>query len=106
MDHGITMDTSRFLSILPQFLILIPAAVSCYFAVYNQMRYTPFRTATLCLAVLLPYSFLGAWFATVLDFDVNIFLLPSLVLFFFLYRRTVLTDLPRCLAVYVGVCAV
>lgn len=100
------MDTTRFISILPRFLILIPAALSCYFAVHNQMKFTPLKTAALCLAVLFPYSFLGAWSAALLHLDVNIILLPSLVPFFFLYRLTVLTDLPRCLAIYIGVCAV
>ena len=38
--------------------------------------------------------------------DLNRILFPSLVLFFFLYRRTVDLDLPRALAIYVGVCAI
>ena len=36
----------------------------------------------------------------------NWMLFPSLALFFFLYRRTVDLDLPRSLAIYVGVCAI
>lgn len=100
------MDGNRFLTILPQFLVLIPAAISCYFPVHHRMKYTPSQTAALCLAALLPYSFLCAWLCAVLRLDTNVVILPSLVLVFFLYRHTVLFDLPRCLAVYVGVCAI
>lgn len=100
------MKVSRFLSTLPQLLVLLPSAASCYFAVNNRMRYTPLRTAALCLAVLLPYSFICAYLSALLHLDVNTIFLPSLVLFFFLYRHTVMVDLSRCLAIYVGVCAV
>lgn len=100
------MDTIRFLSTLPQFLVLIPSAASCYFAVNNRMKYTPLKTAALCLVVLLPYSFLSAWLSSALRLDTNTIFLPSLVLFFFLYRRTVMVDFSRCLAIFVGVCAV
>ena len=44
--------------------------------------------------------------SALLRIDVNIILLPSLILFFFPYRCTVAASLPKCLAVYVGVCAV
>ncbi|MDE6254379.1 MAG: ATP-binding protein [Lachnospiraceae bacterium] len=100
------MDMNRLLSLLPQFLILLPAATSCYFTMKNQMRYTPRKTAALCIAVLLPYSLLCSWLCTILRLDANSILLPSLVLLFFLYRHTVTASLPKCLAVYVGVCAV
>lgn len=100
------MDIKRWLSALPQFLVLLPSATSCYYAMKNQMKYSKLKTAALCMAVLLPYSFLCACLCTVLRMDVNILLLPSLILFFFLYRRTVTASLPKCLAVYVGVCAV
>lgn len=100
------MDMNRYLSALLQFLILLPAAASCYFTMKNQMRYTLLKTATLCTAVLLPYSLLGSWLCTILRIGVNAIFLSSLVLFFFLYRRTVTANLPKCLAVYVGVCAV
>lgn len=100
------MDIKRWLSALPQFLVLLPSAASCYYAMKNQMKYSKLKTAALCMVVLLPYSFLCACLCTVLRMDVNILLLPSLILFFFLYRRTVTASLPKCLAVYVGVCAV
>lgn len=100
------MNINKWLSILLQFLVMIPAAASCYFAVNNRMRYTPYKTAVLCMAVLLPYSFIGTWLCMVLCLDVNVIFLPSLVLFFFLYRPTVMVDLSRSLAIYVGVCAV
>lgn len=100
------MNMNKWLLALPQFLVLLPSAVSCYYTMKNQMRYTLLKTTTLCVAILLPYSLLSAWLCTILPIDVNTILLPSLVLFFFLYRRTVTASLPKCLAVYVGVCAV
>jgi len=100
------MDMTRWLSALLRFLVLLPSAASCYYTMKNQMKYTPGRTATLCTAILLPYTFLCSYLCTLLRIDVNIILLPSLILFFFPYRRTVTAGLPKCLAVYVGVCAV
>lgn len=100
------MDIQKMLPALPQFLILLPTVISCYLTVRNQLKYTVFMTAVLCTAVLVPYSILCAWLHAALQIDVNIILLPSLILFFFLYRCTVTIDLSRCLAVYVGVCAI
>lgn len=100
------MDMQKWLSALPQYLVLLPSAASCYYTMKNQMRYTKLKTAALCMAVLIPYSFLCSFLCAVLRMDANILLLPSLILFFFLYRRTVTASLPKCLAVYVGVCAV
>lgn len=100
------MDMDRWLSVLPCFLVLLPSAASCYFTMKNQMRYSLPKTVALCTAVLLPYSLLGSWFCTAFQIDVNTLLLPSLVLFFFLYRHTLTANLPKCLSVYVGVCAV
>lgn len=100
------MDITRWLAALLRFFVLLPSAASCYYTMKNQMRHTPLKTTALCTAVLLPYSFLCSCLCTMLHIDVNIILLSSLVLFFFLYRRTVTANLPKCLAVYVGVCAV
>ena len=100
------MDLNRWFSALLRFLALLPSAASCYYTMKNQTRRTLPKTAALCTAVLLPYAFLGSAFSVLLQVDTNLVLLPSLVLFFFLYRRTVTASLPKCLAVYVGVCAV
>lgn len=100
------MDMNKWMAALLQFLVLLPSAASCYYAMKNQMRYTPLKTAILCMAVILPYSLLCASLSAILRIGVDTLLLPSLVLFFFLYRRTVAASLPKCLATYVGVCAV
>lgn len=97
---------TRLLSALPQFFILLPSAASCYYTMKNQMRHTKLKTTLLVMAVLLPYSFLGSCLCAILQVNVNTILLPSLILFFFLYHHTVTATLPKCLAVYVGVCAV
>ncbi len=100
------IDIDRFLSALPQFLVLLPSAASSYYVMKNQTRHSLPRTAALGAAVLLPYSFLASWLCAVYHPEANILLLPALVLFFFLYRYSVTASLPKCLAVYVGVCAV
>lgn len=100
------MDMTKWLSALPQFLVLLPSAASCYYTMKNQMKYTMLKTAALCMAVLLPYALFCSALSALLEIDVNMILLPSLILFFFLYRYTVTASLPKCLAVYVGVCAV
>ena len=100
------MNMTRWLSALPHFLVLLPSAASCYYTMKNQMKYTLFKTTALCTAVLLPYAFLCSCLCALLQIDVNIIFLPSLILLFFPYRYTVTASLAKCLAVYVGVCAV
>ncbi|MCM1087852.1 MAG: ATP-binding protein [Muribaculaceae bacterium] len=86
--------------------MLLPSAASCYYTMKNQMKYSFSKTAALCTAVLISYSLLASCLCVVLELDSNVLFLPALVLFFFLYRHTVTASLPKCLAVYVGVCAV
>lgn len=100
------MDMDKFLSILPRFLVLWPSAASSYYVMKNQTRYTLPRTAALCAAVLIPYTLLASFLCAVFQLHSNTLFLPALVLFFFLYRYTVTASLPKCLAIYVGVCAV
>lgn len=100
------MNIQEWLYTLPQYLILLPAAASCYLPMKNRMKYSPKKTAALCLAVLVPYALIAAWAQTAFHLDTNAPLLPFLPVFFLLYRRTVDADLSRTLAVYVGVCAV
>ncbi|MDE5854854.1 MAG: hypothetical protein K2H19_07320, partial [Ruminococcus sp.] len=98
------MDINKFLSALIQMLILLPGAVSCYLTVQNRMWYSKLKTAAICMAVILPFSVISAVLHTILSVDVNAVLLPSLVLFFFMFRRTVNLDFSCTLAIYVGVC--
>ena len=100
------MDIHKWLSALFQLLILIPGTASCYLPARKQMKYTPARTSALCAAVILPLSFAIASLHTLFSISIDAMMFPSLVLFFFLYRRTVNLDLPRSLAIYVGVCAI
>lgn len=100
------MNMDKFLSVLPQFLILLPGAASCYLPAKNRMKYSLAKTAALCMAAILPCSVAAASLCALFSIDVNTILLPFLVLFFFLYRRTVDLELSCSLAVYVGVCAI
>lgn len=100
------MNYSEWLYVFPQYLLLLPGAVSCYLPMKNQMRYTPAKTAALCLAALIPFSLVAAWVQLGWEVEANPLLFPALAVFFPLYRRTLKTDLSRALAVYVGVCAI
>ncbi len=100
------MDMEKWLPAWLQLLVLLPVAVSCYLPAKNQMRHAPLKTAGMCFALLFPCSLLGAWLHGTFEISVNTVLLLCLILFFFFYRRTLKTDLPRALAVFVGVCAV
>lgn len=99
------MNIHDWLYTLPQYLVLFPSAFSCYLPTKNQMKYTWIKTAALCLVVLVPFILIASWFQSYLQIESNYFLLPALVLFFPLYRKTLKTDLQQALAVYVGVCA-
>ncbi len=100
------MNRPEWMYFLPLYLVLLPSAVSCYLPMKNQMRYTPAKTAALCAAVLVPFSLAATWAQLVWGLYTNDLVLPALVVFFPLYRRTLKTDLSRALAVYAGVCAV
>lgn len=100
------MTARTFFNALPQFLVLFPSAASCYFSAAHQMRFSVRKTALLCAAVLIPFSLIGAWLCGAYGVDMNLFGLPALVLFYFLYRQTVTVSAPKALAIYVGVCTV
>lgn len=100
------MDKFIWLSVFAQFIIIFPSAISCYFPVKNQMKYTIKKTAIICIAVLVPYSLIGASVCAVLKINANYIIMPSLIVFFFLYYLTIKTNILKALAVYVGVCAV
>ncbi len=100
------MDMERLFLTLPQFLVLLPSAASCYFTMRNQLRYTLLKTTLICLAAILPYSLLAALLCAAFPINANPIFLSSLIAFFFVFRHTVTASLPKCLAVYVGVCAV
>lgn len=100
------MFSKEWLNSLIQLSVLIPSALSCYYTVKNQMKYTASKTALIFLAVIFPYSVLTALLCDVYHIDINLVFLPSLIGFFFVFRNTVTASLPKCLSIYVGVCAV
>lgn len=105
MNIALFNNFPAFLSTLFQLLVLLPSAASCYLPAKNQMKYSPLKTVALCSFLLVPFIFSGTWLCTTFQIEINIFLLPCLILFFILYLRTVKTDFPRSLAIYIGVCA-
>lgn len=100
------MFSGEWFSVLLQFLILVPGAVSCYLPVKNRMRFSEGKTLALCCSAAVLFSVLAASAATVWDVSPNAVGIPILAVSFFLYRRTVRLDFPRALAIYVGVCAI
>ena len=100
------MDKFIWLSALAQFFIILPSATSCYFAVKNQMKYTTKRTAIMCISVLVPYSIIVASVCTIYKINANYILMPSLVVFFLMYRLTIKISTIKALSVFIGVCAV
>ncbi len=100
------MFSNEWFSLLLQFLILVPGALSCYLPVKNRMRFSEGKTIALCCSTAALFSFIGASIAAAWDISPNIIGIPILAISFFLYKRTVRLDLPRALAIYVGVCAI
>ncbi|MDE7399043.1 MAG: GHKL domain-containing protein [Oscillospiraceae bacterium] len=100
------MFSKEWLSMLLQFLILIPGALSCYLPVKNRMRFSERKMIALCCLAAVLFSFIAASAVTAWGIAPNTIGIPILVISFFLYRRTVRLDLPRALAIYVGVCAI
>lgn len=99
------MDIQKWCNAILQYLILFPSAASCYLPARKHLRYGPGKTAALCLGVMVPYILAAAWADGAFHLLPNDLFLPALPLLFLLYRRTVDLDLPRALAVYMGVCA-
>jgi len=95
---------NTYLTFLPQFLILLPAAALCYLPMRNRMRYSLRKTAVFILLIFLPYAAIAAGVCMVWKVDMNSILLPSLALFFLFYRRSVRTELLCTLSVFLGVC--
>lgn len=100
------MFSEEWLTMLLQFLILVPGALSCYLPVKNRMRFSEGKTLALCCSAAVLFSFAAASAVTAWDIEPNAIGIPILVLSFFLYRRTLRLDLPRSLAIYIGVCAI
>lgn len=89
-----------------QFSILLPAAAFCYLPMKNQIKYTRLHLLLLCMGIFTLYIPAASWLALYLNTEINTILLPSLVCFFFLYWKTVKTDLSRTLAVFLNACAI
>ena len=100
------MFSKEWLSVLLQFLILVPGALSCYLPVKNLMRFSAGKTLAMSCSAAVLFAFAAASAVVAWDIEPNTIGLPILVISFFLYRRTVKLALPRSLAIYVGVCAI
>lgn len=100
------MFSKEWLSMLLQFLILVPGALSCYLPVKNRMRFSEGKTIALCCSAAVLFAFAGASAVTAWGINPNAIAIPMMTVSFFLYRWTVKLDFPRSLAIYIGVCAI
>lgn len=96
--------TKAYLTLLPQFIILIPAAVLCYMPMKSRLRFSLKKTVIYCLAIFAPYAALSAGACLIWKLDMNIILIPSLALLFLFYRRSVRAGLSCSLSIFLGVC--
>lgn len=93
-----------YLTYLPQFLVLLPAAALCYFPMRNRLCCSMRRIVVLCLSVSLPYAALASLACLLWDVDSNLIFIPSLLVFFLVYRRSIRVPLPCALSVFMGAC--
>lgn len=100
------MFSNEWLSVLLQFLIFVPGALSCYLPVKKRMRFSWGKTVVMCCTAAVLFSFAGASAVTAWGIAPNVIGAPILIISFFLYRWTVRLDFPRALAIYIGVCAI
>ncbi len=97
-------DLLKYLSLLPQFLVLLPAALLCYLPMKNRLKFSRKKTFLMCMGVFVPYTAAAAGICLAAGADTNIILIPSFVLFFIFYRFTVRAIFSCELSVFVGVC--
>lgn len=88
-----------------QCLIIIPAAILCYLPMGSHLAYSRCRIAALYGAAFLCFLPVAVIITIFFNTGGNAVLIPALLLFFFLYRRTLDAPLPKTLAVYFFVCS-
>jgi len=95
---------NAYLTLLPQFLILLPAAMLCYLPMKNRLRFSRRRIVVLCLIIFSSCAAISAGVCLAWQLDINCILIPSLALFFLFYRYSVSAEFFCSLSVYMGVC--
>ncbi len=98
------IDLCTYLTLLPQFFILLPSALLCYLPMRDRLKFSPSKTFLGCLLIFVPYSFLAAGLCLAAGLDMNVILIPSLALFFLFYKHSIRASISCALSVFVGVC--
>jgi len=98
------IDLHTYLTLLPQFFILLPSALLCYLPMKNQMKFSYKKTTLLCLSIFIPYVMIATGLYLVTEVDMNIILIPSFVLFFLFYKHSICADISCALSIFMGVC--
>lgn len=94
----------EYFSYLSQLLNVLPAAWLCYLPMRNRLRFTRKRTVALCIMIFIPFALIAALICMIWKLDMNYVLLPSLVLLFLFYCRSVKARLCCSLSIFLGVC--
>ncbi len=95
---------NAYLTLLPQFLILLPSAALCYLPMAKRLRYSGKKTVAMCLMLFLPYAAFASAVCLLWEVDLNCILFPSLLVFFLAYRRSVRVSFSCALSVFMGAC--
>ncbi len=95
-----------WLSTFLQLFIFVFGIASCYIPIPTRLRFGWKKTLVLWILILVPYLLLGSTLHTQFGLPLIVFELPAVVLFFFIYRFTVILDLSRAIAIYIGVVAI
>ncbi len=94
-----------FLNELVSYLVILPAALLCFFPMKTQLRYSRKRTFLFSAAFLVLLLPSAAWVDAVLNLDYQALFLPLLALLFFLYRVALKASFSKSICVYLAICA-
>ena len=99
------MSMESYLTELFSNLVFFPAVLLCYLPMKNRLKYGRKKTAIgmgLALCVTVPLlAFIDLYFGA----GYNVLLIPALIIFLFVYQKTLHTPFPQALAVFVLICA-
>lgn len=97
-------DLNRYLTLLPQFFVLLPSALLCYLPMKERLKFSRKKIALMCLVIFIPYAAIAAGLCFVTGVDMNVTLIPSFALFFLFYKHSINADISCAVSVFMGVC--
>ena len=95
------MDFEKYLAVVSDYSILIPAAILCYLPMKNQLRYGVSKTLRFASPVLLVFLLLLSWLTYYFDTSPNTFYFVFFVLFFICYHKSLTVPVAKSLTTFV-----